>query len=125
MDEILKKINDRAKYIAKKTGDKKCDSNNELIAMGLQIAIGIIQAEQKEAKQRKIKFHQKQLKELLKDESKTKGDVIRESNESLADAIKYVACDICMYNGNINYECQDDSCERGILNYLNQPVEEE
>ena len=61
MNEILKKINDRAEYIAKKTGDEECDSNNELIAMGLQIAIEIIQAEQKEVKQRKIKFHQKQV----------------------------------------------------------------
>ena len=124
MNEILKKINDRAEYIAKKTGDEECDSNNELIAMGLQIAIEIIQAEQKEVKQRKIKFHQKQLKELLKDKPKTKGDVIRESNFRLANTMYQVTdCKKCLVKDGCEVTNQF-ACYSRWCDYLNRPVEE-
>lgn len=55
---------------------------------------------------------------------KTKGDVIRESNEMLAEFINvYAGCEHCIYTS-INGNCCA-KCVEGITAYLNQPEESE
>ena len=71
-----------------------------------------------------IKFLQKQLKELMKDEPKTKGDVIRENNESLAGFIYNVTANCitgkCL-ECKLYQACEHEDNIGDIEDYLNQP----
>ena len=51
---------------------------------------------------------------------KTRGEVIRESNESLAKALNRLNCSQCYYR---KANCDGISCINGIIKWLDQPVE--
>ena len=138
MNEILKKLNDRAEYIAETTGDEDCDYANECIAMGLQIAIEIIQSTPIEPtvtinlpslSAKDMENCKAQLRELfdvkdryeqtdVTDAIKTRGDIIREISDNIE-----LAQEIFKFCSELfsNY----DFSTNGIWAYLNETVEGE
>jgi hypothetical protein len=104
---LIEKIDERIKYYREFYADRY-----QAKAEGLEIAKEIILSQQKESATD------------INVTTKTIGDKIRESNESLANEIMKFGqrCYDCDYKE--KPECNVKSCKDGILEYLNQPYTE-
>ena len=147
MNEVLKKIDEMIRDCHRAGGCSVLhDAINLEKAKVLREVKGLILAEQKEpctdskiclkcnhlmsydSYFKKMVCHQCGHMEETEIKPLTKGDKIRESNESLAKFIfnSKNSCDYCLANDNSNtIKCMGKGCTAWILDYLNQPQEGE